>query len=206
MKKGFIAVLYLVLIFLGFVYKEALTTWLQHGGDISDIPYIVLLATLLALVPVIPFGVIAGIVGVKYGVWLGGLMNVVSSTAAAMIMFMAVRYVFSDRGRAYLLRQKTIHRFTVLIEKNAFLSVLVGRLIPIVPSVAINIYAALCNIPFMLFLSATVLGKIPVMLVFAFVGEQAFHNAKSSVYALAIYAACLLLGYIGYRYVLARKI
>lgn len=199
MRKWLIAITYLITIVFVIFNQETIIAWLQKGGDVADIPYVLLLATFLALVPVIPFGVIGGIAGVKYGLWLGGLINVASSTLAAVIMFAAVRYVFSARGRQYLMRQKSLHQFTLLVEKNAFLSVLIGRLIPVLPSAAINIYAALSKIPFMSFLSATVLGKIPVMLVFAFVGDNAFEDIASSIYALGIYAGFLLIVYVGYR-------
>lgn len=200
LKKWMMTAAYIAVVSAVIYNKEVLIVWLKKGGDPSDIPLIIILATLLALVPVIPFGVIAGIAGVKYGVWIGGLINVVSSTAASVVMFFVVRYVFAEFGRSYLTKQKALRQFTLMVEKNAFFSVLLGRLIPILPSPAVNVYAAISKIPFMTFLGATILGKIPVMLVFAFVGDQAFESIKSSLFALGIYAVILLVVFIGYRY------
>lgn len=198
MKKWILALLYLMMIVLAFLYKNHLLRWLADSSQ-AQIPVLLGLATLIALVPIVPFGVIAGMMGSKYGPLIGGLINITASTIAAVLMFMLVKAVFEHQGRAYMKKFKHLERLTVLFERNPFIAVLTARLIPIVPAPAVNIYAALSGIPFLTYVLATVIGKIPVMLVFALIGDQIWESPQHVMLVGGIYIIFLALVYGGYR-------
>jgi uncharacterized membrane protein YdjX (TVP38/TMEM64 family) len=185
--------------------KEWLLSWLSHGGGVEHLLWMIGAAIFLAMVPVVPFGVIAGIMGAQYGPVWGTLINVVISTIAAVLLFLAARVLFQEQGRKLLSRSNRMDRFMLLLERNAFMAVLTARLLPFVPSPAVNVAAAISRMTFGSFVLATVIGKIPVMFVFAIIGNQLASSLSRVLWTLLIYLLFLLIVYVGYRwYHLAR--
>jgi uncharacterized membrane protein YdjX (TVP38/TMEM64 family) len=119
--------------------------------------------------------VVAGIIGAKYGPFIGGILNVLSSTLAAGLLFVLVRLVFQEQGIRLLAKFKRVDQFTTLMERNAFFAVLLARLIPFVPAAFVNVYTAISRMRVGTFVAATLIGKIPVMFVFAQVILEADH-------------------------------
>ncbi|MDQ1910470.1 VTT domain-containing protein [Paenibacillus sp. GD4] len=198
MKAVGVVLFYGALLSLAYIQQDPILQWL-HNGERGEWPLALALATFLAFVPVVPFGVVGGIMGAKYGPLLGGFINTASSTAAAVLMFLFVRYAFREQGRVYLSRFKQLERFTVLFERNPFMSILFARLIPFIPAAAVNIYSAISRTPLITFFTATLMGKVPVMLVFALVGDQMFTSAARTLTVVLIYGAFLAVVYGGYR-------
>jgi uncharacterized membrane protein YdjX (TVP38/TMEM64 family) len=190
LKKISIVIIYLGLGATAFVWKDHILHWLENG-DPSSLPYIVPLTTLLALVPVVPFGVISGMMGAKFGAVTGGVISAASSTIAAVLMFLLVRYAFRDSGRQYLRRSRHLDRFIELFEKNPFISILFARLIPIIPAAAVNMYSAISKVSLTTYVTATLAGKVPVMFVFAIIGDQLLSNPRNIIMVTIIYAVFL---------------
>ncbi|SDC17688.1 Uncharacterized membrane protein YdjX, TVP38/TMEM64 family, SNARE-associated domain [Paenibacillus sp. UNCCL117] len=205
MKIGLVVLTYAAMLGAAYVYKGELLGWLERDGGGAEIPLMLLLSLLFALVPVIPFGVIGGVLGAKYGILVGSLLNVAGSSLAAVIMLLTVRYLFSQQGRRYLARFRRVEAFTELYERRPFLSVLAARLIPVMPAPAVNVYSALTRISLPAFAAATLLGKIPVMLVFAVVGDTVLSDPALTAKALLIYAAFLAAVFIGYKLLLKQS-
>nr|WP_276562782.1 VTT domain-containing protein [Paenibacillus anseongense] len=158
-----------------------------------------IIATLFALFPVVPYGLFAGALGAKFGFFTGGIINILASTCAALIMFLIFRYSFSGPARRMIARYQRVEHFTKMFEANAFLAVLFARLIPIIPAQVVNIYSAISRIKFITFTLATVLGKIPLMMTFALLGDQLFENTTNVVITIVLYSGFLLLVYVTYR-------
>jgi len=199
MNRWIMLLLYAVAGAAAVYYHEELLLWLQHG-DRGDIPLMILIATLFALVPVLPYGVIAGAMGAKFGTLAGGLINVTGSALAAVLMFWLVRHAFARQGRAYLARMNSLDRFTRMVERRPFIAVLFARLIPILPAPAVNIYAGISKMGMGPYTLATVAGKIPVMLLLAIVGEQVFSAPENLPLVVLIYAAFLAVVWLLYRW------
>ncbi|WP_139488592.1 TVP38/TMEM64 family protein [Brevibacillus dissolubilis] len=198
MKKWGMILLYAIIAVLVYRYQQEIAGWMGQAR-LVHIPLVIGAATLLALVPLVPYGVVAGVIGSTYGSLLGGVISLIASSLAAVLMFLLVRYAWAEQGRAYLARFEKIDRFTRMVEQNAFSSVLLARLIPVMPAAMINIYAALSRMSLAAFSAATVIGKLPVMMVFAFVGDQLFTDWVSAVTVAAIYAMFLAIVLLAYR-------
>ncbi|MEW9104606.1 MAG: VTT domain-containing protein [Paenibacillus sp.] len=181
--------LYVLAAVIILMYHEKLLAMLRHlEPGTGTLVILFLTAVAISLVPVIPFGVVAGIIGAAYGFWIGGWINVAASTLGAAFMFLAVRCRMSKQGRQAMERIHLLRSFNQLMEHNAFAAVLIGRMIPIIPAVAINAYAAMLAIPLRTFMVATVLGKLPVMFLFAYVGEQLLQDWTRIPVVLLLYA------------------
>ncbi|WP_261303620.1 TVP38/TMEM64 family protein [Paenibacillus andongensis] len=198
-KHVYILALYISIIGWAYFNKEDLIGWIQTT-DSTPIIVIFLGAVLIAIVPILPFGVVGGILGAKYGFLGGGLLSLVASSFASVIMCYLFNYLFKTQGMRYLQKSNHIQQWDKVIRKHMFWSILIARIIPIMPSAFINCYAGVFNLPIKSFLLATVIGKIPPMLVFAYVGDNIFSGSRQWLSIAVIYLLFLGAVYLIYRF------
>ncbi|MGJ9457312.1 TVP38/TMEM64 family protein [Oceanobacillus sp. CF4.6] len=200
MKKGIVVViLYGVILFLAFLFRKPLLIWLDYS-DFSQLPLMFFLAIFFAVIPVIPFTVFAGLMGVKYGVWIGATINWIGSVGAAVIFFVLARYFFVEPFQAYIARYQKVKKFDYIISQHGFIAVLFSRLIPIVPPPVINIYSGLSTMQFRIYFIATAIGQIPGMIVFAYLGNQLFSSFHSFTLGISVYAGFVIMMMVLYRF------
>jgi len=196
-KMGFF-LLYLCIFFLIYYYQNNLILWLGQA-DVTYIPVTLVLATMLSLFPIIPYPLVGAVIGATYGSLLGGIITWGGSTMASIIMFILVRYILQDWGQKFLHKYKSLSKFTLIYEKNAFLAILFGRMVPVIPSIIINIYSALSRTGFVVYFTASAIGKLPAMLLFALVGDQWMQNPVTIVFIILFYLLFTAVVYTIYR-------
>jgi uncharacterized membrane protein YdjX (TVP38/TMEM64 family) len=106
--------------------------------------------------------------GFLFGTWIGGAMAAISCTLGAVIVFLVSRLTVGDAVEA-----RTGPRVRVLaeeIKKDAFFYILTLRLIPVTPFWLANVAAGLIAIPVGVFASATLIGILPVAVIYAGIG------------------------------------
>lgn len=192
MNKKLLFVFYLIIAIAIYVFQDELLFWFQQTRDYS-IFLTMFIATLFALFPIIPFPIIGGIIGAMYGVFLGGVVTWVASTAASIIMFLFIRFVFQSWGLSIIHRYKKLEMVTAMFERNAFITILTTRLIPFIPSVVINAYSAVSRVSFISYSVASSLGKIPAMLLFALLGHSFVSSNEKVFFVIAIYLLIIFL-------------
>ena len=195
-KKLLLAACCAVIAVILYLHGEALLAWLR-GTDNAAVA--VPVATLLALFPVIPYPLVGGVIGAAYGPAVGGIVTWAGSTAASLLMFALIRYGFREWGDRLLRERPVAGRLTKLFERHAFLAILFARMLPFVPSVIVNSYAALSRVAFLPYAVASALGKIPAMLLFATAGDQLLTAPRNAVLALAVYGVFLGAALLVYR-------
>ncbi|QOR65033.1 TVP38/TMEM64 family protein [Cytobacillus suaedae] len=193
MKKtlSFIAI-YLGLLYFVYTNHKVILDWISES-DPSLLPLMFLLSTLFGVIPVIPFSVFSGLMGSKYGLVIGASINWFGTVAASVIIYLLARYGFSEYFTSYLKRFKGITKFNELITRNAFMAILFTRLIPIVPPPVVNIYSGLIKINLATYTIASIIGKLPGMVLYAYVGDRLFSSVGDLVYGLVFYGLFLLL-------------
>ncbi|MGO4276119.1 TVP38/TMEM64 family protein, partial [Paenibacillus sp. TAF58] len=90
-----------------------------------------------------------------------------------------------------------VTQFSKRMEKRGFLYVLLGRLIPILPSSAINFGAGLTRMRFTPFLWGTLLGKLPIVFLESMIAHDLFHFQKYKgrlLLLLGIFVVLILVG------------
>ncbi|MCI3922916.1 TVP38/TMEM64 family protein [Paenibacillus sp. TRM 82003] len=195
-KKLGLAILYLSIGLLLYVYGEAILGWFRHSDNVI---LVTVMATVMALFPVIPYPIVGGVIGAAYGPVLGGIITWTGSTAASILMFLFVRYGYQDWGRRVLGKYKNMERATVLFEKNAFLFLLFARMVPFIPSIIVNVYAALSRVSFAMYAIPSALGKIPAMLLFVLVGDSLLNEPRNVAITVGVYGIFLTLTMLIYR-------
>lgn len=196
MRKWLTATLYVSGIILAFIYRYDLLDWLrEEHSPLLSLPA----ATLLALFPVLPYKLIIGLFGYAYGSLAAALICWSATTLAAALMYGLVKYLFQKRASTYLSSVSALDKFTSAVQRRPFASIILARLVPVVPQTAVNIYAGAAGLPFWSYLAASGLGKIPGITLYAYLGGQLFRHPRSAVIAVALYAAVLLLAALSLR-------
>ncbi|NGZ75627.1 TVP38/TMEM64 family protein [Saccharibacillus alkalitolerans] len=158
------------------------------------------LAFLFAFFPVLPYKLVIASLGFLYGPAAGALIAWLAVTAASLLQYTLVRRFFRKQGQAALARFSGLERAGRLMERRPFAVILAARLVPLLPQALVNLYPAFLNIRPAVYIVASALGKIPAMLVFAFVGQNLFTDLPKTLTVLALYGGFLIVVYAAYRF------
>ncbi|AFQ43427.1 TVP38/TMEM64 family protein [Desulfosporosinus meridiei] len=147
---------------------------------------------LLALFPITPFALIAGGNTLIFG-WVNGfLLSLVGSLLGASLGFYLSRNLGQEWAQPKIAK---LGKWANLIEGNSFSIILISRLIPILPSAAVNYAAGLSLMTFPRFFLASVLGKIPMIVWESWIGHDFWQISKNpSRFLLAILIGVLIFG------------
>ncbi|HZK53906.1 MAG TPA: VTT domain-containing protein [Desulfosporosinus sp.] len=164
---------------------EHLQAFVEQWGLLSIFVDLAII-TVLALFPVIPFVLMAGINILLFG-WIGGfLLSLLGSLIGASLGFWLARTL----GQTWAQPKMTkLGKWSALLRGNSFSVVLLSRLIPVLPAAAVNYAAGLSLMSFPSFLLASLLGKIPMILWESWVGHDLWHishHPRRLLLALAI--------------------
>ncbi|WP_182301165.1 TVP38/TMEM64 family protein [Cohnella cholangitidis] len=207
MKKWIIVAVYMATAGLLLLKRHSIMSWIHAESSWNDYLILFAIAFIIALVPAIPYGLIAALFGAKFGALAGSFINLGLSSMAAIVLFLIVRYAFNAEQRTKAAQIRGLTRLTAITESNPFLSVMVARLLPVIPAQAINVYAALTRMKMLPFAVATIVGKIPFMVATTLLGESVLVSFQWSdtLPVLMIYGVFLLFVALTYRYVFSKR-
>ncbi|MBX4150433.1 TVP38/TMEM64 family protein [Paenibacillus lautus] len=195
-KKLGMALVYAAIGGLVYFYGDTILVWIRSTDSMTLIMF---MAVIMALFPVIPYPVVGGVIGAALGPVIGGIVTWVGSTAASILMFIFIRYGFQEWGDRVLYRYNRLGKVTTMFERNAFMTILFTRLIPFIPSIVINVYAALSKVTFSSYSIASALGKIPAMLLFSMVGDHLMTDTSHIMITIGVYGVFLGITLLVYR-------
>ncbi len=151
-----------------------------------------------AIVPIIPYAILAGAAGIIYGKTTGFFMAWSSAMAGTLCIYLLAKYTgikFIQRvtKKPYQLN------FENMNGKTIFLLLLIIRVFPVVPTPVINIGSGLSGVPLGIFASSSALGMIPWAIIYVALGDY-FHRSHNITNTLAILGAILIIIIIGISY------
>lgn len=188
-KKAGLLLFYAVIAYVIYLYGDDILAWLRRSDNAV---LAIVIATVMALFPVVPYPLVGGVIGAAFGPAVGGAIVWTGSLSASLLMFLFFRYGYRDWGERALNKYERFGKLTASFERNAFIAILFARMIPFVPSIVVNVYAALSRVSFGVFAPATALGKIPAILLFVIVGDSARSNPAGIGISIGIYAIFLV--------------
>ncbi|WP_068774531.1 TVP38/TMEM64 family protein [Paenibacillus sp. FJAT-26967] len=181
---------------IGSIRMQQLAPWLESLGLFGK-TIGVFLVFLQTLFPFVPFVLVAGANVALFGMKWGFVVNYVMSVVASLVGFIAARYFVHAWVEKKLSSKPTIQQFNRKLETQGFLYILLGRLIPVIPSSAINYGAGVTRITLRHFILGTVIGKLPIIYLESLIAHDLFHfqDYKGRLMILvAIFALLILLG------------
>lgn len=125
-----------------------------------------------AVLPVIPYGLLAIAAGAIYGNTAGFFLAWTGAVLGTSFIYLFSRY----SGREYF-RRKIEERYAFNIEsmngRSIFGLLLLFRIFPIIPLPVVNICSGLSGVPWRTFVFAAALGTMPWAVAFTFLGNYA---------------------------------
>lgn len=135
------------------------------------IGYVVIYTILIALC--IPGTIILDIIaGFLFGILCGSALMVISYGIGTIFNYFVVHYLLHDFFIKRL-KQLKIKSITGNNQQQKFINLTALRLIPIIPFWALNILASVIKLRFDLFMLSTIIGIIPIAIIYAIVGDGA---------------------------------
>jgi len=195
MRQTGILVLSFFVIFLGLSQKAALLN-IVETGSLYAIPISILFVSVLVFFPVIPYPVLAGMIGSIFGIGLGLGISLAGIALGTILMFSMARYGFQQWTQQTLEKYPKIKEYEALFNQNAFLGIVAVRLIPVVPSPVVNILCGVSTVSTIKFLVASLIGKLPAVFLFTFAGSMFEQNKIMTflIYGLYFLIITLLVG------------
>ncbi|MFD1737567.1 TVP38/TMEM64 family protein [Bacillus salitolerans] len=134
-----------------------------------------------------------------FGFWQGTLLSFIGETLGAILSFLLYRrglvtFNFEGRESKYLKKLVAVSGF------HAFWLLLSLRLLPFIPSGLVNIYAALGKISLPIFISSTLIGKIPALFIEASASYQIISLGKQGNMFLLSIGIIILIGLLFTKY------
>ncbi|MBV8506220.1 MAG: TVP38/TMEM64 family protein [Alphaproteobacteria bacterium] len=146
---------------------EALQSWLLGLGLWGVIVFTIILIVITFLpAPDWPLPIAAGYV---YGFWAFPL-TYASIAFASVVAFLAARYLLRDKIRSLLSRRKKYRTLDKAVADDGWQVVVLMRLSPIVPFNLQNYALGVTAIPFLQYLTATLVGIVPGIAIYVYFG------------------------------------
>lgn len=164
--------------------------WGAYMASFGALAFIVaMLATLLqACFPFVPFFVVAGANVLVFGLWQGMAMTYAMTVLGALLAFVMARSGARGFVQRRVERSARLARLNRMLEQHGFAAVLLGRLLFVVPSIAVNWISGLSSMRFSHFLFATLLGKLPVVILESMLGHDLMHWSEHKGRFLLLFA------------------
>jgi uncharacterized membrane protein YdjX (TVP38/TMEM64 family) len=179
----------LIIIAVGIFQKDELMSLIRAGGSLSIMVSIMMVA-ICVFFPVIPFPVLAGLIGGVFGTAQGITISLTGAMIGTMGFFLLSRYGFRDYAQEKLQKYPKVLEYESFLNRNSFFAILTCRLIPIIPAPVVNIVCGLSKVNWLIFFSASTIGKLPNILILSLAGA-AFTDNK--LLSFSLYGGYLLL-------------
>jgi uncharacterized membrane protein YdjX (TVP38/TMEM64 family) len=118
----------------------------------------------------------------------------IGNTLSFVILFYLTRWLGRDYVEIYEDKNLKLKSLDFKVRKNAFLYIFLLRLFFIIPPEAVNVFAGLSRMRFKDYLTASVLGTIPVVIFsIALVKSYQMKNFQLLLISVIIFALCMII-------------
>ena len=143
-------------------YKEVLTRFILNFGFLS--PIIFILVYIISTALMFPGTILSFVGATLFGTFKGFIFNLIGATIGASLSFLIARLLGKDFVESLFKNMKFYSSF----ENNGFNTILILRLIPIVPFNALDFASGVTKIKFKDYFFATLVGIIPGTFVYTY--------------------------------------
>lgn len=169
---------------------DALVVLLQTNPALGLVISFLLIAV-LACVPFMPTPLVIVGLATQFDWYIAALVSIGGSVFGSLIMYSISKYWFTSWAQTYIQKRPKLNASSKLVAQHGFTAVLTARVLPIMPSAAVNVIAAIVHVPFIAFLVATAIGKMPNTIVYALAGSGLEEHFSTTLLAIMIYIVCV---------------
>lgn len=180
---------------------------LEHGDIIALAEYLrgfgpwsllitILLFIVMTFTIVFPFMILSGAAGIIYGLFWGVMISWIGEVTGAFFMFIFARYFFRKMVAGWIGKSRYLKQVDDYSAANGFKALLLARLLPLAPSGIITAVAAISRISFKDFFWATVIGKLPPVVIKVLLGHDLVF-AGENMNRLLVVILLVVLVYVG---------
>ena len=139
----------------------------EHGESPWALPAYIAMYVILAVlfVPTQPLSIASVIV---WGWWRGGLVELAAATLGAILPYLISRSSLREPIIARISKYRYVPQ---ILERESFMLLLLLRIVPILPYPVLNYVAGVSSLRLWPYLTATVVGMIPSIFIFAYFVE-----------------------------------
>lgn len=149
----------------------ALAEYLRSFGVWSVVVTIILFV-IMTFTIIFPFMILSGASGIIYGLFWGTIISWLGEVIGALFMFFFARHFFRHMVEGWIVKSRYLTQVDEYSAANGFKALLVARLLPLAPSGIITAVAAISRISFRDFFLATIIGKLPPVIVKVLLGHD----------------------------------
>ncbi|CRK81015.1 TVP38/TMEM64 family protein [Neobacillus massiliamazoniensis] len=186
LKRILSVCIFLIIIAIGYMQKDVLLHLINEGGTFSVFISMIFVA-ICVFFPIIPFTVLAGIIGAVFGVVHGIMISLAGAMIGTMSFFFLMRYSFRDFAQEKLMKYPKASVFDQFMERNSFIAILTCRLLPVIPAQIFNMVCGVSRVKWMTFFIASMIGKIPNIFVLTYAGASFTSNKFFSLGMYGLY-------------------
>jgi len=192
----------LIIIAIGYSQKDTLLHLINEGGSLS-ILISMLFVAICVFFPILPFPVLAGTIGAVFGTTQGLFISLTGAMIGTIGFFFLSRYGFRDFAQQKLMKYPKFQDYEGFLDRNSFIAILMSRLIPVIPAPVVNIICGLSKVNWLIFFSASIIGKIPNVLILSYAGASFSSN---KLFSFGLYGLYLLIVFLVGFFIVYRKI
>ena len=167
-----------------------ITTFMSNFGFLSGF----LLIILESMLPILPLGVFIALNVMAFGDVFGFIISWLATVTGCMLAFTICRKLNNKYEFKYKSNKKII-KLKKAISKLSYSNLVIILAVPFTPAFIINIGAGLSNINPKRYFSALMIGKLPMVYFWGFIGKS-FLESMSDPYTMAQIIVMLLLAYL----------
>ena len=145
----------------------SLTTFIGQFGYASGF----LLVFLESMIPILPLSVFVAVNVFTYGSIAGFIVSYIATVTGCILAFFLCKK-FTDHFEKKYKGNKTIKKLKKKMKNIKLTTLIVFIAFPFTPSFAVNIAAGLINYDFKKFLIALLIGKVPMIYFWCFIGAS----------------------------------
>ena len=153
-----------------------------------------LLIVIESMIPILPLAVFIALNVITFGSFWGFILSWSATIIGCMIAILICRKL-KDKFEKKFKNNKAITKFKKYINKLSYTNLVILFSVPFTPAFAINIGAGLSDIESKKFFSALVIGKIPMIYFWGFIGKSLLESITDP-YTIAQIVFMIVLAYL----------
>jgi uncharacterized membrane protein YdjX (TVP38/TMEM64 family) len=169
---------------------EYITNLMSSLGLFSGFVLIIL----ESIIPVLPLSVFVALNVITFGSLFGFIISWLATVIGCMLAFTVCRKLRDKFDKKYG-KNETVKKFKKYLNKISYSNLVVLLAMPFTPAFAVNIGAGLSEIDKKKYFSALMIGKIPMIYFWGFIGKS-FLESISDPYTIAQIIVMLILAYL----------